>query len=357
MAAAGIRPRPAEQLELQPGPDGLDRCVGRGDFQNPILLARNADGEKMVLKVEPARTTEESQRRTQWWAAQLVASQAFQQLGANAVPYHYARAGDKEGLSCPFREFSLYSENRNVEIRNPDRMIRSMVVNAWLGDFDRIIKDDNIWLEPTGEVLLGDMGCAGLREVQAFGCLPKVHLNLFARYCTRENVEAALGDIRKLTDAEIRFMVADAVSGLPGADTRVVERLSRDLTHNRDMLRAGNPFECLLGDEPPVFRMPEKMAGKLLDAVDKHYAEVPWEGVAEVAHQAIAGRRGYAPEKGRDLETVELQLANALERHRQGRECALDLEPECFFVWQSLAKSVLTTEESLASGLGLKHSL
>ncbi|MEW6282132.1 MAG: hypothetical protein AB1758_26235, partial [Candidatus Eremiobacterota bacterium] len=43
------------------------------------------------------------------------------------------------------------------------------------------------------------------------------------------------------------------------------------------------------------------------------------------ARRAVEGQRGFAPARSRDLELQELQLANAIERHRQGR----DRSPRC----------------------------
>lgn len=336
-------------LTLERDDAGRPRSVNRGDSRSgsAVLLARDADGQPVVLKTEPAGTPAEKRKRDYWWAAQLVASRALQKLGANSLPYHYARTEKLEGLASPFRKFHLLSEHQGP-LHNPDGVVRSLVINAWLGDFDRIVKDDNIWVQPDGQVLLGDLGCSAIPGVKAFGSIPKVHLELFARCATPENVAAAVGDVTRLTDGAIRELAREAVSELPDVHRDVAENLARVLIHNRDELRAEDVFAPLMGGKVPErFAVPEELAAELVDAIAARHAS---------AEEAMRGVHGYPPMQGRDLELTGCALANAMERRRQGREAQLELAPSCFFAWHQLAKEALTPRRSLELDLGLKHA-
>ncbi|MCE7869759.1 hypothetical protein DYH09_05195 [bacterium CPR1] len=355
-------PRRFPTLSLVCDQNAEPRSIGRGNFRSevPLLLARDAAGQTLVLKVEPARTPEERAKRNYWWAAQLLASLAFQRLGANAVPYSYGRAEHQgkvlEGLASPFRQFALLSEHSDP-IKSPDQVIRGLVINAWLGDYDRIVKDDNVWVEPGGEVLLGDVGCAAMPGVKAFGAIPKVHLELFSRCATPENVAAAVADVVGLSDGEIRRLASEAVAQLPDANSAMAENLARVLIENRQELRQGNVFEPLMGGQvPDRFAMPEEKAAALVDAVTGRYERYAGEDPAVVACRAMEGIRGYAPMQGRDLELAELQLSNAIDRRNQGRPCQLELAPSCFFVWHELTKRAMSPRQTLQLDLGLKHA-
>ena len=353
----------AERVTLTLDASGNPKTLSGDDFgdSSPVHCTL-ADGRPGVLKLERPKSICEQKQLEAWWAHQIISSDIMDQLGTHTVHYREARAELKdeqlEGVACELADIQelAHKDELLVGLKNPDQAILGTVLCAWLGDFDRSIKNENIWIDSDHQVLYGDYGCAGMEGVNALGVMPKVNRTLFATQATPANVKAALDVVRGLSDEKIRDMVYHGARLAPSATPKVLQEMTQTLIGNRDQLRADPNWGMdLIGPEQRAsYPLPEKIASAFLERIQQRFGE-PGRCPSEMARLALEGVPGYAPEHGKDQQLVELQLSNALHRCQDGHSGSLRIVPECFYVWMQLAKKIFTTEESLALGLGLKH--
>ncbi len=354
----------AEQVKLELDANGNPKTLSGDDFgeASPVHCTL-ADGTPGVLKLERPKNMCELKRLEAWWAHQIISSSIMQELGCHSVSYREARTEHKgetlRGVACELvndmKELAQHEELL-VDLKKPDRAILGTVVNAWLGDFDRIVKDENIWLDSHQEVIYGDYGCSGMEHVNAFGVLPKVNRKLFATQATPENVETALTLVRGLSDRQIHDLVMRGAKRVPSACPNVLQEMTHTLITNRDQLRADKTWaQDLVGPQQrATYTMPEKVAKAYLDRVTRDFGGAGRSPCA-LARAALQDVPGYGPQNGKDRDLVEVQIANAIHRLQENRAPQLEIVPDCFYVWMQLAKKIFTPEESLQLGLGLKH--
>lgn len=356
----------AETVKLTLDESGKPKTLSGDDFgESAPVFCTLADGTPGVLKLERPKSMCELKQLEAWWAHQVISSDIMSQLGCHSVHYREAHAmynGEVlRGTACELvdgmQELAGH-ENLLQGLKNKDQAILGTVVCAWLGDFDRSIKDENIWFDGNKDVIYGDYGCAGLEKINAFGVMPKVNRKLFATAATPENVEAALDKIRNLSNRQIHDMVHQGAKLIPTVTDDVLKEMTVTLIKNRDQLRADKTWaQDLIGPEQAGhYPMPDNIANAVLDRVlEKFGGGDPTRSSEEIARLAMQAVPGYGPDKGKDIELVSLQLANALTRHREHGQAKIDLVPDCFYAWMQLAKKIFTVDESLALGLGLKH--
>jgi hypothetical protein len=357
--------RCTESVQLHLDESGKPKTVTGDDFgdSSPVFCTL-ADGTPGVLKLERPKTMCELKQLEAWWAHQVISSDIMSELGCHTVRYREAHAHHNgevlRGTACELvediQELAGH-ENLLENLKDPDRAILGTVVCAWLGDFDRSIKNENIWFDKNREVIFGDYGCAGLEQVNAFGVMPKVNRKLFASAATPENVGAALDKVRGLSNRQIHDMVRHGARLIPTVTKDVLEEMTATLIKNRDQLRADKGWGLdLIGPEQTSrYPMPEKIARAFLDRIREKYGQDPDRSPEDIARLALENVPGYGPDKGKDIGLVSLQLSNALTRQREQGQAKIDLVPDCFYAWMQLAKKIFTVDESLALGLGLKH--
>ena len=359
------RPRlvEAEPVQLTLDAAGKPKTLSGDDFGDASPVhCRLADGSAGVLKLEKPKNMCEQKRLEAWWTHQIVSSDIMRHMGCHTVHYREARADFQgetlQGVACELADIRELAHNEQLlpGLKNADQAILGTVVCAWLGDFDRSIKNENIWIDSGQQVLYGDYGCAGMEHVNAFGVMPKVNRTLFASLGTPHNVKAALDRVRGLSDEDIETMVHHGARLVPSASPKVLQEMTHTLIGNRDQLRADPQWGLdLIGpDQRQSYPMPEKIAAALMERIQQKFSQ-PGRCPNEIAQAALEGVPGYAPEKGKDHELVQLQLANAIHRCQQSQPGQLEIVPRCFYVWMQLAKKIFTEKESLELGLGLKH--
>lgn len=355
----------AETVTLKLDQTGKPKTVTGDDFgdSSPVFCTL-ADGTPGVLKLERPKSMCELKQLEAWWAHQVISSDIMSQLGCHSVHYREAHANYNgevlRGTACELVEGmkELAGNEKVLEgLKNPDRAILGTVVCAWMGDFDRSIKNENIWLDKNDEVIYGDYGCAGLEQINAFGVMPKVNRKLFASAATPENVAAALDKVRSLSNRKIHELVRHGARLIPTVTKDVLQEMTATLIKNRDQLRQdkGWGLDLIGPDQTNRYAMPEKIAGAFLDRIRENYGDDPNRSNEEVARLALENVPGYGSDKGKDISLVSLQLANALTRQRDSGQAKIELVPDCFYAWMQLAKKIFTVDESLALGLGLKH--
>ena len=354
-----------ESVQLTLDQSGKPQTLSGDDFgdSSPVFCTLR-DGTPGVLKLERPKSMCELKQLEAWWAHQVISSSIMQELGCQTVHYREAHAMFKgevlRGVACELingMEELAGHENLLKDLKEPDRAVRGTVVCAWLGDFDRSIKDENIWFDGNKEVIYGDYGCAGLEKIDAFGVMPKVNRKLFAAVATPENVGAALDTVRNLSNREIHDMVHRGARLIPTATAEVLKEMTMTLIKNRDELRSdkGWSLDLIGAEQTRHYPMPDKISEAFLARVVEKFGDDPARSTEEVARLALQDVPGYGAEKGKDIGLVQLQLANALTRHRDQGQAKIDLVPDCFYAWMQLAKKIFTVDESLDLGLGLKH--
>ena len=354
-----------ETVKLTLDEGGKPKTLTGDDFgdSSPVFCTL-ADGTPGVLKLERPKSMCELKQLEAWWAHQVISSDIMSQLGCHSVHYREAHAiynGEVlRGTACELVDgMKELAGNEDLlpGLRDPDRAILGTVVCAWLGDFDRSIKNENIWLDGKNDVIYGDYGCAGLEHINAFGVMPKVNRKLFATVATRENVEDALDKVRGLSNRRIHEMVRQGARLIPTVTDDVLKEMTMTLIKNRDQLRAdqGWGLDLIGPEQTQSYPMPDKIAEAFLNRVLQKYGDDPNRSSEEIARLALENVPGYGPDKGKDIRLVSLQLSNALSRQREQGQARIELVPDCFYAWMQLAKKIFTVDESLALGLGLKH--
>lgn len=352
-----------ERVTLCLDKSGIPLTVSGDDFgESSPVRCLLGDGQAGVLKLDKPRNLVERKGEQGWWTYQAVSSYIMSQMGCPTVKYREAcadyRGVSLRGLACEeiwrMRTLSDYPESL-PRIKNADQAILGTVVTAWLGDFDRIIKNENVWVDSRLEVVYGDYGCAGMEHVSAFGVIPKVNRSLFARLATPQNVAKALGRVRNLSDQQIREMVAGGGMLLATSRPEVLEEMIATLIRNRDELRSNRAWALdLIGPtQRGAYLMPQPMADAFLKRILQRFG--PSGDAEEIAQAALKDIAGYQPLHDQDRVLVQRQLRQAILEVYQGSPPELVLDPYCFYVWMQLAKAIFTSEESIQLGLGLKH--
>jgi len=355
----------AETVQLTLDEAGKPKTLTGDDFgdSSPVFCTL-ADGTPGVLKLERPKSMCELKQLEAWWAHQVISSDIMSQLGCHSVHYREAHAmynGEVlRGTACELVDgMKELAGNESLlkGLKDPDRAILGTVVCAWLGDFDRSIKDENIWFDNNKDVIYGDYGCAGLEKVNAFGVMPKVNRKLFATAATRENVKAALDQVRNLSNRQIHDMVRQGAKLIPTVTDDVLKEMTMTLIQNRDQLRADKSWALdLVGPQQTnSYAMPDKISDAFLNRIVEKYGDDPNRSSEEISRLALENVPGYGADKGKDIRLVSLQLTNALTRQREQGQAKIEIVPDCFYAWMQLAKKIFTVDESLALGLGLKH--
>lgn len=228
--------------------------VSRHGVNGPVLGYVGKD--RVVFKQEMARHRGGEEARINSHMKAVVASRIMKAFGVPTVEYAPAclelESGEKlQGIVSEYVECKNLYEDPSLLFRvsNPDEAVAGNIVNAWIGDSDRIVNDGNVWVTPEGKVVLGDYGYAFRRKVTALG-LPKSNLKVMECFATRENVNPVIRKITALTDEEIVSLVQRASQGLEYWNPQIEKEIIAVLIQNRDELREENPFAIYYGDRP-----------------------------------------------------------------------------------------------------------
>ena len=150
----------------------------------------------------------------------VVSAKIMAGLGVPTVEYRLARAKldgrEVLGIESPFVPMSSLKHAPELadKIVNSDDFVRGSVIDAWLGNVDRIQNRGNLWVQESPEgprVIFGDYD-QGLRlGLEIFG-VPKVPTGVFGRHAAKspEALRRAVADILALSDAEISTFVDSA---------------------------------------------------------------------------------------------------------------------------------------------------
>lgn len=130
------------------------------------------------------------------------------------------------------------------EIKKPDVAVAQSIVKGWMGDWDIIANDSNVWVTKDGTPLAADFGFSLDKGITATVLrIPNANMKVMQAFAKRENVEPVVEKIKKFSDDEIKQMVHWAGATYIHDWTPQMEKeISSTLIHNRDLLRKKNPF-------------------------------------------------------------------------------------------------------------------
>lgn len=203
----------------------------------------------------------------------VVSAKIMAALGVPTVGYRLARAtmDGREilGIESPFVPMTSLKHAPELAERivNSDDFVRGSVVDAWLGNVDRVQNRGNLWVTESAEaprVIFGDYD-QGLRlGLEIFG-VPKVPSGVFGRHSARspEALRRAVADILALSDGEISALVDAAIADMAGFGAESAPYLKSVLIQNRESLRRRDPFLGLASGLDPPLRLDAAVAAAL----------------------------------------------------------------------------------------------
>ena len=147
------------------------------------------------------------------------------------------------GIVTPFIDgLKTLDKVSTSAVTNPDEAVGACVVKGWMGDWDSVVNDSNVWLRADGTAMACDYGFAFQEGISTRG-LPKANLRIMRAFASAENVEPVVAGIRALTDDEIRGTV-DRIGreNIDGWTASQGSLFADPLIHNRDRLRRDNVF-------------------------------------------------------------------------------------------------------------------
>ena len=237
---------------------------------NSPRIGYDADGDKVVFKqnnLGGSRWLSEADVR-EFTINEIVSSRIMaDEFGLPAVPYRQAETqlGDQtlRGLACDFIEGvrqpgSFMSGDQKVleEITNPQEAVDQTIVACWLGDWDRVKNNSNMFITPEGTLRAADFGYSMTPGLTVFG-IPKANELIMKHLATPENVKPMVNKITSLSDRDIERMVdrvgATHIDDWSSSDTK---RLSDVLKTNRDEMRESPPFHKYFEGFHPLVRGP-----------------------------------------------------------------------------------------------------
>jgi hypothetical protein len=284
-SASSKRPEVAERLErVEPVIDeatGKAKLIGAGISQ-PVV-ARRASGELVVFKRSPSQGMSKDDPNYKYerfkLACDIVASFIMEKMGVPTIRYRMGRAAidgkDYLGVFTPFLpelKTAHALPGAQDRISNPEEFVRGAVMDAWLGNTDRISSLKNIFLLPDGRggraVVFGDYDQAMRMRSSMFG-VPKVPLAMFARYADPRTVDRAVADIAALPDETIRAWVDEALAEAHGYGASWRDYIADVLIYNRDPGHLRETLEDARSGKAPVLHLRAAVASAMAEKVLK----------------------------------------------------------------------------------------
>lgn len=336
-------------IQLRLDGEGRPQRVSSEGFNAPFHCHLD-QGRRGVFKAIPNDSRFSQQAWEDEMAKEVVASKILKSFCPSGLVYQASECSRLGMVGVATEFFEMSSLARDLQavkgISNPREAIEGGVVDAWMGNYDRIENDGNVWIERQQQkVVYGDYGCAFHPGVRVLG-IPKVNARLFQALATPERVEPVLDKIRALSDQQIAGMVRLAGQDCPFLRPEVEDGIVAVLIKNRDELRAQNPFAEFYGGRRPVGRLEkplaELLAQKLDDGQDSHL----------VSLRALSRVHGQVGQDGADLRRVQSTLALGLEATKSSLFCPLPIQVEDLVAWRGLLKNQLRPEEQQEQNLG-----
>ena len=278
----------------------------------------------------------------------VIGSIISERMAVPTVPYRLARMvlDGKEviGAACPYLRMTTLHDSPELadSISNKDDFVRGSIVDAWLGNIDRILNHKNIWLREDGrgghEVVFGDFNQALKQGVSVMG-VPKVPVRVLPGYLADGKVaDATLADITALSDEKISGIVDEAVARTYGLGAASRDYIVALLKANRDQLRTSTSWARLKAGAKPRVRLSPEVAGAIAQAVlDRHRAagKTPQAWIDASLKNVIV-----LWEKPQLKPAMQALLDQAVQNRMAGKDREIELRPEQLDVLEALMNFV-----------------
>ncbi|UPT72772.1 MAG: hypothetical protein M0D55_12640 [Elusimicrobiota bacterium] len=296
-------------------------------------------------------------------ARDVVSAGIMARLGVPTVGYRAARATidgrSVLGVESPFvpMQSLKHSPELAERIVNSGDFVRGSVIDAWLGNVDRIQNRGNLWVRESPEgprVIFGDYD-QGLRHgLTVFG-VPKVPGSVFGLHAAKdpEALRRAVADVLALTDAEISSLVDDAIASMGGFGLESAPYFKAVLIHNRESLRRENPFAELASGRDPPLRLDAAASAALADGVLQ--GRRPSDAEVPVLVGAALEELISLWDKPAQVEPTRALLERVVRARLAGRNepvDAVDGGPEMLKVLTNFAYMRLEPAAAMAAGIG-----
>jgi hypothetical protein len=300
---------------------------------NAPVFCKNAEEGTGVFKPfavdSNPRSAELKRKETVY---EITSADIMKHFGIPTITYYEARGKIKgeERLGV----YSDYVKNRSLaqdptllkEIKNPDETVRGIIFDAWLGNFDRIINNSNIWVKEDNNVIFGDYGCAFRKGVTAFG-LPKANLSVMSLYATEANVGKALIEIRSLTDDDIAALVDQGLMHTTLGDESLRDHMVGVLIHNRNELRASNPFEVFYSQNQAEIKLDRRASKEVaMTFIDKYGGDKPRPRA--IVKKLYENTYFKDPESQAKVKSLSHEMERLIAGHLRGENPTFHLTPE-----------------------------
>lgn len=315
-----------------------------GGISVPVLVDL-ADGRRGVFKpIRMAPSDPLFPYERMKLLREIVGSHLMRAFGVETLDYRLARATldgrEVLGIASPFTALHQPVAGSPEEDRlvASESFARGSVVDAWLGNTDRILNRGNLWASDEGSaVLFGDFD-QGFRDgVEVLG-VPKLPLVYHSGAASTAAVEKTRAQIAALSDRAIAQLVDGALAQTSGYGVESREYLVAILCRNRDALRRS---DALAPRAAPHLRLNAAQAAALADAAQA--------GDASLRDVVYLWNH---PE----LEAPTRALLDRLVADRRaGRSGAVELPPEQLELLPVLMNLVyvrLSARRAIESGLG-----
>ncbi len=233
---------------------------------NKPVIGTDENGKKVVFKHNKlgifARVCPPGEMRLRD-VKEVVASHIMaEEFGLPSVVYYEGHIVDDkgqrhDGIVCDFIENLRTLEDTDVSaIKNPDQAVQQSIVKGWMGDWDIIKNDSNVWILPDGTAVATDFGFSIADGITDFG-IPNANEKVMRAFAKPENVEPIVKKICSLSDEDIKNMVHKAgTKYIHDWNEKWEKEFTDILIRNRDRLKKKNPFANYYKGFHPFLKKP-----------------------------------------------------------------------------------------------------
>jgi len=233
---------------------------------NKPIIGTDETGQKVVFKHNTlgifARVYPKSEMRERD-VKEIVASHIMaDEFNLPGVVYREGYVVDDkgqqhDGVVCDFVDGLRTLEKATAkDIKNPDEAVHQSIVKGWMGDWDIIKNDSNVWLQPDGTSVGADYGFALFDGITDFG-VPNANEKVMTALSKPENVDPIVNKIKNLSDDDIKGMVHRCGSkNVKDWNPKQENEFSDILIRNRDRLKKKNPFDNYYSGFHPTLKKP-----------------------------------------------------------------------------------------------------
>jgi hypothetical protein len=235
---------------------------------NSPRIGFDSDGDKVVFKQNNLGGSKwlSPEDVREFTVNEIVSSHIMaDEFGLPAVTYRQAEAklGDRtlQGLACDFVDgirqpggFMSGDADALTGIENPQQAVDQTVVACWLGDWDRVKNNSNMFITPEGQLRAADFGYSMTKGLTVFG-IPKANELVMKNLATPENVKPIVDKISRLSNHDVEAMVERVGSAsIEDWSSGDKDRIAGILKANRDELKENPPFHKYFGGFHPFVR-------------------------------------------------------------------------------------------------------